>query len=163
MAFLCRFGIVVPGVSSTIILMLLGIYKVYLASVSSVYLPILIPLGIGVIMGGFCFMKVTKFLLEKFYAPTFYGIIGFTIGSTLVLLPNFSSFWEVLLGGLCCVLRFLLCILFRKLSLSKIFGIFIDIILFMLYNDICNQIWQCPFLCTFIHLLDKAYIMRFKF
>ena len=103
MAFLCLFGIVVPGVSSTIILMLLGIYKVYLASVSSVYLPILIPLGFGVLVGGFCFMKVTKFLLEKFYAPTFYGIIGFTIGS------NFSSFWEVLLGGLCCVLRFLYC------------------------------------------------------
>lgn len=109
MAFLCLFGIVVPGVSSTIILMLLGIYKVYLSSVSSVYLPILIPLGIGVLMGGFCFMKVTKFLLEKFYAPTFYGIIGFTIGSTLVLLPNFSSFGEVLLGGLCCVLRFFYC------------------------------------------------------
>lgn len=109
MAFLCLFGIVVPGVSSTIILMLLGIYKVYLSSVSSVYLPILIPLGIGVLMGGFCFMKVTKFLLEKFYAPTFYGIIGFTIGSTFVLLPNFSSFWEVLLGGLCCFLRFLYC------------------------------------------------------
>lgn len=123
MAFLCLFGIVVPGVSSTIILMLLGIYKVYLASVSSVYLPILIPLGIGVVMGGFCFMKVTKFLLEKFYAPTFYAIIGFTIGSTFVLLPNFSSFWEVLLGGLCCVLRLLLCIFFRKFPLIKNFQV----------------------------------------
>ena len=48
MAFLCLYGIVVPGVSSTVILMLLGVYSAYLNSVSNFYLPILIPLGIGI-------------------------------------------------------------------------------------------------------------------
>ena len=60
----------------------------------------------GVILGGFCFMKLTKFLLERFYAPTFYAIIGFTVGSIFVLLPTFSSIIDVVIGTLCCFLRF---------------------------------------------------------
>lgn len=103
--FFMSVGIVVPGVSSTIILMLLGIYPIYLSSVSNVYLPVLIPIAIGVLLGGFCFMKLTKFLLEHFYSPTFYCIIGFTVGSILILLPSFSSPLEVVLGVLSCFLR----------------------------------------------------------
>ena len=107
MAFSCPYGIVVPGVSSTIILMLLGIYPIYLSSVSSIYFPILFPIGIGVILGGFCFMKLTKYLLDHFYAPTFYAITGFTTGSIFVLLPSFSSGIDVILGALSCLLRLL--------------------------------------------------------
>lgn len=105
--FVMSIGIVVPGVSSTIILMLLGIYSVYLNAISSLYFPILLPIGIGVISGGFCFMKLTKYLLEHFYAPTFYSIIGFTVGSIFVLLPSFSSNIDIILGVLSCLLRLL--------------------------------------------------------
>ena len=38
-------GIIVPGVSSTIILMLLGVYPVYLQSIATINLPVLIPMG----------------------------------------------------------------------------------------------------------------------
>lgn len=106
MVFLCLFGIVVPGVSSTIILMLLGIYSLYLTSVSNLYFPVLIPLGLGVILGSFCFMKLTKYLLDSFYLPTFYCIIGFTVGSIFVLLPSFSSVTDMLVGSLSCALGF---------------------------------------------------------
>lgn len=106
MAFLCQCGIVVPGVSSTIILMLLGIYSIYLNAISSLYFPVLIPIGIGIILGSFCFMKLTKYLLEHLYAPTFHCIIGFTIGSIFVLLPSFSSGIDIMIGALSCFLRF---------------------------------------------------------
>ena len=99
-------GIIVPGISSTIILMLLGVYSIYLSSVSSVYLPILIPLGLGVILGGILFMKLTHFLLDKFYAQTFYCIIGFTIGSILVLIPELGSGIDFLIFALCVFLGF---------------------------------------------------------
>ncbi len=115
MDFLCLYGIVVPGVSSTIILMLLGIYPIYLTSVSSLYLPILIPLAIGGILGGLCFMKLTQYLLDHFYACTFYTIIGFTFGSLFILLPSFSSVFEIVLGCLSCLLRFFLIFYFRKM------------------------------------------------
>lgn len=104
--FAMSIGIIVPGISSTIILMLLGVYSIYLSSVSSVYLPILIPLGLGVILGGILFMKLTHFLLDKFYAQTFYCIIGFTIGSILVLIPKLGSGIDFLIFALCVFLGF---------------------------------------------------------
>lgn len=97
-------GIVVPGVSSTIILMLLGVYSVYLQSVANLYLPVLIPLGIGLVLGSIIVMKLTKKLLEKYYAQTFYSIIGFTIGSIFVLLPQGMTLLEIILCVLCIIL-----------------------------------------------------------
>ena len=97
-------GIVVPGVSSTIILMLLGVYSVYLQSVANLYLPVLIPLGIGLILGSIIVMKLTKKLLENYYAKTFYSIIGFTIGSIFVLLPQGMTLIETILCVLCIIL-----------------------------------------------------------
>ena len=81
-------GVIIPGISSTLILMLLGIYEPYLDSIATVFLPFLFPLGIGLIIGSFIFMKLTKFLLDNFYAQTFFTIIGFTIGSIFVLYPR---------------------------------------------------------------------------
>lgn len=86
--FLMSIGVVVPGVSNTIILMLLGVYNIYLSSVANLDFSILIPIAIGLIVGSFIFMKLTKFLLDKCYSQTLFTIIGFTIGSIFVLFPT---------------------------------------------------------------------------
>lgn len=99
--FLMSVGVIVPGVSSTIILMLLGVYSTYLTSVSSIYLQVLIPMGIGLVIGSIIFMKLTKFLLDKFYAQTFYTIIGFTLGSIFVIWPEFTFDINGLISFLC--------------------------------------------------------------
>ena len=78
-------GIVVPGVSSSVILILLGIYNIYLDSISTLYLPVLFPLGIGVIIGGLVFLNLIKYLLDYYYTKTFYCIIGFIIERKLIL------------------------------------------------------------------------------
>ena len=70
--------------------MLLGVYSVYLSSISNLFLPVLVPMGIGLVLGCLIFMKLTKFLLNNFYAQTFFSIIGFSLGSILIILPQFS-------------------------------------------------------------------------
>ena len=112
--FIMSVGIIVPGVSSTIILMLMGVYSTYLASVSTLYFPVLIPMGIGLILGCLIFMKLTDFLLNNFYEKTFYSIIGFSLGSILVLIPNISSSLTGIISLLCILLGFLLFSLFGK-------------------------------------------------
>lgn len=96
-------GIVVPGVSSTIILMLLGVYSLYLNSVSTLYFPVLIPMAIGVILGSLIFMKIIKYLLDKFYTQTMFSIIGFTIGSIFVLLPEINMTTDAVIALLCVI------------------------------------------------------------
>ena len=73
------------GVSSTLILMCFGIYDAYLQSISTMNFVFLIPLGIGIILGSILFLKMIKYLLDHYYLQTFYSIIGFTLGSILVL------------------------------------------------------------------------------
>ena len=95
--FLMSIGIVVPGVSSTIILMLLGIYSLYLNSLSTLYLPVIIPIAFGVIIGSLIFMNLIKVLLNKFYIQTMFSIIGFTLGSIFVLIPEINTFIETII------------------------------------------------------------------
>ena len=98
--FLMSIGVIIPGISSTVILMLMGVYSSYISSISSLYFPILIPLGIGLLLGSIIFMKITNFLLKKYYTHTFYTIIGFTLGSIFVLFPNI----QFDLNGLICII-----------------------------------------------------------
>ena len=97
-------GVIIPGVSSTVILMLLGVYSVYLSSVAQMYFPILIPIGIGLCIGSIICMKLIKFLLDNYYIQTFYSIIGFTIGSVFVLYPGFSFNLDGIISILCFLL-----------------------------------------------------------
>lgn len=101
--FLMSIGIVVPGVSNTIILMLLGVYSLYLSSVSTLYLPVLIPMAIGLGIGSFIFMKIIKYLLDKFYVKTMFLIIGFTLGSVFVLFPEVNTLLEFFISVFCIV------------------------------------------------------------
>ena len=96
-------GYIIPGVSSTIILMSLGIYSLYLQSISVMYFPVLIPLGIGLGIGSILLINITKYLLKNHYSKMSYSIIGFTIGSVYVLMPEIAGTIEciVLIVSIC--------------------------------------------------------------
>lgn len=109
---LMSIGIVVPGISSTLILMLLGIYNSYLFAVSNLSLNFLLPFAFGVCIGSLIFMIIIKFLFKHFYTQTFYSIIGFTFGSIFVLLPTITTPIDIIL--------FLLCITFGYIISYKL-------------------------------------------
>ena len=71
-------------------------------------------MGLGLIVGCFIFMKLTDFLLNNFYEKTFYSIIGFSLGSILVLMPDISFDITGIISILCVFLGFLLFSLFGK-------------------------------------------------
>jgi putative membrane protein len=114
--FFMSIGIVVPGVSSSVILMSFGVYYEYLDAVSTINLSILIPLAIGVIVGGYLFLKIIKYLLEHHFSETFYAIIGFVLGSVLILYPGFSFNIVGLVSILCFACSFLVSLQFEKLE-----------------------------------------------
>ena len=88
--FVMSAGIVVPGVSSTVLLMILGTYEMYLDAVASIQIGVLFPMGIGLIVGGFLFLRLTLYLLKNYFAQMYYTIIGFVLGSLLILWPGFT-------------------------------------------------------------------------
>ena len=97
-------GIVVPGVSSTVILMILNVYEIYLNSISCLNLSVLIPLGIGLNLGSIFWLKIIQILLKKFNSQTFFAIIGFVFGSLVIMYPGFTLNYS----GLISIILFLL-------------------------------------------------------
>lgn len=87
--FIMSAGVVIPGISSTVLLMLLGTYEIYLNAVSSINISILLPMGIGLIIGGLSFLKLIQYAFEHYFSQTYYTIIGFVLGSLLILYPRF--------------------------------------------------------------------------
>lgn len=106
--FFMSIGIVIPGVSSTIILMLLGVYPTYLSALSIVNMNVLLPMMIGAGIGSIIFMKLIQKLLNKYHFQTIFGIIGFSLGSILILYPGYSFNLESLISIILLVLGFII-------------------------------------------------------
>lgn len=83
-------GIVIPGISKTVILMVLGLYEIYLSAISTINLSILFPIGIGIILGGFLFLFLIHLLFKIAKSYTYFAIIGFIFSSIFVIYPGFT-------------------------------------------------------------------------
>lgn len=90
-------GVIIPGISSTVILMCFGTYYLYLEAISTLNFSVLIPMGIGLVCGSLLFLLLIRFLLKQYPCQTYYAILGFVLGSIFVLLPNQFSFLSILL------------------------------------------------------------------
>ncbi len=104
--FIMSAGIVIPGVSNTLILMCLGIYSQYIIAISNLNIAFILPLGIGILLGSLFFIKLIDFLLKNYHTSTFSSIIGFTLGSIFVLLPAFELSLSFFIGLILIVLGF---------------------------------------------------------
>lgn len=70
--------------------MMLGLYELYLSAISSLNLSFLLPVGIGLIIGGTLFLFLINILFKFVKSYTYFGIIGFILGSIFVIYPGFS-------------------------------------------------------------------------
>ena len=102
---------VVPGISGSFILLLLGVYSAIISAISSLNILVLIPFGIGVVIGILVSSKIIDFLLEHFYGYTYFSIIGFVLGSLLAIYPGFSFDLAGISSAICfvfgCIFSFL--------------------------------------------------------
>lgn len=89
---------VVPGVSGSAVLMTLGYYEPIINIIKTITdfsklgsnLAILIPFGIGVVVGILLIAKILEYLFKNFEVKTYYAIIGFVISSILsIIIQNF--------------------------------------------------------------------------
>lgn len=85
---------IIPGVSGSMILMIIGLYPTVLISISHLTkepldsIMKLIPVGLGVLVGIIGGAKLIDLCIKKFPQATFFGIIGLMIGSLLSLYNN---------------------------------------------------------------------------
>lgn len=107
------FGVVIPGISSSFILIYMGLYSAVLGVISGVFdlsallsggisgalsrfLEILVPLIFLTIGFGLCALFLIKFvnhMMKRHHSASYAAIIGFVVGSVALILPKaFASF-----------------------------------------------------------------------
>ena len=84
---LAAFAMIIPGISGSFLMVILGIYSIVIASVSDFNLPIICVVAVGVIIGIFAGAKGVQVLLERFPNQTYGAIFGLVIGSVFAVLP----------------------------------------------------------------------------
>ncbi len=97
--FISTGALILPGISGATTLVLLGIYDEVIHSVTVLDLHVLIPFGVGIIIGLSIFAEFISYLLAKQRLRTMALIVGLVIGSLPALWPNWTT-----VGGLMFVL-----------------------------------------------------------
>ena len=121
--FLYASGKIIPGISGTALLMLIGMYNYLINILADIshfqmsYLKVLIPFFISFIISALILFKMINYLLEKHYSKTYSAIFGFILGSIIYVLPSFyTNLTEIILS---IVLGLLVMLLTYKISMKK--------------------------------------------
>ena len=85
--FLAVCAMILPGISGSFILVLLGMYSTTLVALKSLDLVFILVFVIGAGCGLLCFSRLLHWLLQRFHQGTMAVLTGFLFGSLLVVWP----------------------------------------------------------------------------
>ena len=80
-------AMILPGISGSFMLLILGQYDYVLTAVSNRDLPPIIVVGLGAVVGIIAFSRVLSYLLARYYNLTVALLVGFMAGSLWKIYP----------------------------------------------------------------------------
>ncbi len=92
-------AMILPGISGSFILLLLGKYEFALHAVNDRIIPDLFLLGSGAIVGIVLFSNLLSWLLKKYYEITIAVLVGFMLGSLNKIWPWKETIKTIVLEG----------------------------------------------------------------
>lgn len=100
-------AMIIPGVSGSFVLLLLGVYHSVLTAIADFNIPVLIPVACGILIGIIATSKLINYLLYRYTQKTYFAITGFMVASIFSIYPGFSfgssgllSLLALIIGGL---------------------------------------------------------------
>ena len=97
---LAAVAMIIPGVSGSFVMVLLGVYTTIIGAIKSLDIMILIPTAIGVIIGIVFGAKLISALMKRFSLMVYSAIMGLVIGSLYAVFPSGFGFNLETLAGL---------------------------------------------------------------
>lgn len=85
--FLAICAMILPGISGSFILVLLGMYGTVLAALKSLDAVFILVFALGAGTGLLCFSRLLHWLLQRFHQATMATLTGFLFGSLAVVWP----------------------------------------------------------------------------
>lgn len=99
-------ALVLPGISASHFLYMLGIYDTVMEKLSTLDLIPLLPLAAGTVLGIFLTARLIETLFQRHQAGTFLVILGFMLASLRELIPRGAEPWQILTGIPCILVGF---------------------------------------------------------
>ena len=81
-------AMIIPGISGSFLLLIMGAYYTVIKAITDFNIPVLIPIGLGVLAGFILSARLIGFLMEKFPKITYAFILGLVAGSIRHMLPD---------------------------------------------------------------------------
>ncbi len=102
-------AMVIPGISGSLLMLIMGVYPIVITSIPALLNPetcvhaffLLLPNGIGVLLGILCGAKLIGWLLKRFPNNTYAVIFGLICGSVLAVFPGFAVIDGFLMAAAC--------------------------------------------------------------
>ena len=82
---------IVPGFSSSTLLLFFGIYGQMSEGISHLDFGVLIPLGLAMLATLLLLSKVMKFVFDKYHSIVSHCVLGFVVATTIMILPSFNT------------------------------------------------------------------------
>lgn len=95
--FLGSTAMVLPGISGSFMLLVIGVYSTVISAISNFEFDVIIVTGAGILVGIIFMSKIIHFFLTHYRAATFAAIIGMVIGSIVVIFPGWPTSLSILL------------------------------------------------------------------
>lgn len=115
------FSLVVPGLSSSSILLFMGLYEQIMSSVGAMQFGVIIPLLLGILLVALLFAKLVDRLFDRHFSIASHAVVGLVLASTLTIIP-FSFIKDVgsgLLGLALMAVGFIAALLLDKWQNQK--------------------------------------------
>lgn len=89
--WLASSAMILPGISGSFMLLLLGVYPTVINAITTFNISVIITVGSGIAIGLVLTSKFVAFLLRKYKVGTYAVMIGFILGSIVVIYPGIAS------------------------------------------------------------------------
>jgi len=112
-------ALVLPGISVSYLLLIIGLYDETMMAISKLYLPFLIPLGIGLILGVFLTTKSLEKAMSRYPLATYSIILGFILGSLVEVFPGIPTGGELIVSVLALISGSVIILLLSKKEMES--------------------------------------------
>lgn len=92
-------SMILPGLSGSFVLLLMGNYELVINAISQLNLEILIPFGLGALLGIIAFARLLSWIFRNYHDQTISLLTGFIFGSLAVLWPWKSEIIQTVITG----------------------------------------------------------------
>jgi putative membrane protein len=119
-----------PGISGSTVLLVFGLFYPLVNALTGFDMALLLPLGIGLLIGLLGFSKVINYALTKHRRSTYFMILGLTIGSIVTIaydtVPDITCLSDVIIGVITLAIGILISLWFMRLGNNNSEEILLD-------------------------------------